>query len=422
MDKPQQNIPDWLKTQEQNSWQIELLISGGMMFTLWQLPSYFSYQLEEAYITTSFSTSYGIVFVGAIMLSRALLIGFGVNLLLVDYKNLNYSDYFNEKFSQDNVAINRILRVEKYCSLSFSLAIIISVGTIGVLFIGYILYAFIFEKLLPFSWHDNEYLGYGITFLLMFISFGMLNRIVFDWLKNKTKLQRWFYPISKFISYINFTWLFSYEWKTLLSNIKRWKIHSVTFLYFFIAFIISLNDFGMTNFLSFSLNSNLLDKREYQDLIIASQMQNDEYDEHLTKDMLIREASIPSEIISTSTLPFFITYDHYFDKTFNFLFKENDIKTKWTDVNNQEGLIVNTKKFKGVLDICFEVKINNKEVSNLNWYFRKHPITKQLGFHTKIDIDTFPRGEHILDARFIQHVDSLNSGSNFIRKIPFWKD
>ncbi len=439
MNKPQQNGPDWLKIQEQNSWQIELLISGGMIFTLWQLPEYFGQQLQAAYINTTFSTSLGIAFVGAIMLSRALLIGFGVNLLLrtlwlaflgihyafpkgVNYEKLNYSDYFNERFSQEHNAVSRILKVEKYCSISFSLAIIISAGTVGVLFIGYILYAFVLEKILPLRWYNNEIFGYSITFILGAIAIGLLNRIVFDWLKNKSKLQRWFYPISKVISYLNFTWLFVYESKTLASNIKRWKIHSVTFLYFLLAFLISLNDFGMINLLSLSNNLNPLDKREYKNPLISSQMQNDEYDEHLTGYTLIKEASIPSEIISTSILPLFITYDKYFDKTFNFLYKENDIKTKWQDIDNQGAISANTEKHKKVLDLCFEIKINNKKVKNLNWYYRNHPITQQLGFHTKIDIDTFPRGEHVLDAQFIMHVDSFNSGKNFIRRIPFWKE
>jgi len=439
MNKPQQTSPDWLKTQEQNSWQIELLISGGMIFTLWQLPEYFGQQLQAAYINTTFSTGLGIAFVSVIMLSRALLIGFGVNLLLrtiwlaflgihyafpkgVNYEKLNYSDYFKERFSQEHSATGRILKVEKYCSLSFSIAIIISTGTLGVLSIGYIIYTYVFEVFFPENWYNNEVVGFIVTFLLGAIASGFLNRIVFDWLKNSTKLQRWFYPISKIISYLNFTFLFNYESKTLVSNIKRWKIHSVTFLYFLIAFFISLNDFGMTNLSSISNNLSPLDKRIYKTPLISSQIQNNEYDEHLSENKLITEASIPSEIINTSMLPFFITYNKYFDKTFNFLYKENDIKEKWADIRNQDGLGVNTKKYNNVLDLCLEIKINNKKVENLKWYFRTHPVTQQLGFHTKIDIDTFPRGAHVLSARFIEHVDSLNSGSNFIRSIPFWKE
>jgi len=178
----------------------------------------------------------------------------------------------------------------------------------------------------------------------------------------------------------------------------------------------------MTEFFSLSLDANLFDKREFQYIIANTQMQNDEYDEHLTADMLIKEASIPSEIISTSILPFFITYDKSFDKSFKFLFKEKDIKRKWSEVKTNENLAVNTKKYREVLGMCFEVKVNDNKVDSLKWYYRRHPITKQLGFHTKVNIDTFPRGEHILKAKFIQHVDSLNSGSATIRTIPFWKE
>ena len=439
MDNSPENIPEWLKTQEQNSWQIELLISGGMIFTLWQLPDYFTFKLEEVFINTTFTTSYGILFIGAIMLSRALLIGFGVNLLLrtlwlaflgihyaypkgIDYKRLNYSDYYSEKFSQENNAIDRILKVEKYCSLSFSLAIFFAVSNIGVLLIGYILFAFFLEKILPSTWADDPNTGYVITFFFAFVSYGFLDRVIFGWLKKKTKLQKWYYPISKIYSYFSFFWLFNYEWKTLLSNIKRWKIHLVTLSYLFLAFIISLNDYGMTEFFSISINSKPLDKREFRSLLINSQMQNDEYDEHLTENMLIREASIPAEIIGTSILPFFVTYDKYFDESFSFLFKEKGIIKDWKEIKTQDDITNNTERFKEVLGMCLEVEIDSNKVENLKWYFRKHPITKQLGFHTKIDIDTFSRGEHILEARFIESEDALNSDTSYIRKIPFWKE
>lgn len=433
------NIPSWLQNQERNSWQIELIISGGMIFTLWTLPEFFLLKYQETIITAPFNTSHAIVFFGGLTLSRALLIGFGVNLLLralwlaflgvhyafpngLDYEKLDYSPHFSDRNSKENDSVSRILLVEKYCSLSFSLAIFMAICTAGALFSMYLLFAYVLEYILPYDLIDTPEFGYIIGFLFIGISFGLLDRLVFRSLKRFKSLQKIFYLISKVISYLNFTWLFKYEWNTLLSNLSRWKLHLTTFGYFLIAFVISLSDYGITDFFSIPIESNVFDHRAYKNPVSSELMQNDEYDMHLGATGLIKEMSIPSEIISSSFLPIFIVYDEFQDETFKFLGKEMGIIMEWERRYGDSIIVKNSESYVEMLDSCFVIKINDQDVSDLKWYYRKHPITEQLGFHTKIDIDSLPRGEHTVKGWFNSYESKLDSGRYFFRVIPFWKE
>lgn len=79
--KEESQIPQWLQDQENNSWQIELLISGGMIFTLYQLPAWINKKTALFDIETSLEYSLIIFIIGILVVSRALLIGFTINLL-----------------------------------------------------------------------------------------------------------------------------------------------------------------------------------------------------------------------------------------------------------------------------------------------------------------------------------------------------
>ncbi len=436
---PNNNIPQWLKNTEQNSWQIELLISGGMIFTLLKIPEYFINKIQGTFITVEFTTSHAVVFFGGITLSRALLIGFSVNLLLralwlaflgihfaypngVDYERLGYSKYFEKKFRPKYNLVDRILSIEKYCSLAFSISIIMTLGTIGGLLNVFLLYYFIFEPFFPGDWIDNPEVGYAIGFLLIFISAGLLDRIFFKWLKRFETIQRIYYPISRLLAFLNFTWISKYEWKTLISNSKRWKVHSVFFLYFFLAFLISVKDYGMESFFSIPIKTHFFDEREFTNPTTLLQMQNDEYDEYLSEDDLLDAASIPTEIVKGSYLPFFIVYNDIFDSTFIKFAKRDSVKLLWNELQRNTERDSNSVKFNKILSDCFYVELNKQKIEDLRWYYREHPVTNQLGYHTKIDIDTLPRGEHELLAKFIYLNNKMELDTGHLRKIPFWKE
>jgi hypothetical protein len=77
-------IPNWLREIEENSWNLELLISGGAIFTLLQLPELF---IEFAF-TLKFTNSLpgtGLFIVLGMFSIRLLTVGFILNLLMRAY-------------------------------------------------------------------------------------------------------------------------------------------------------------------------------------------------------------------------------------------------------------------------------------------------------------------------------------------------
>ncbi|MEO0338282.1 MAG: hypothetical protein AAF242_03620, partial [Bacteroidota bacterium] len=78
----QQQRPDWLQKQHDNSWQIEFLIAGGIVITLYQLPDYFRRYFIMTYETMILNDFILLLLFSVYLFSRILLIGFVVNLIL----------------------------------------------------------------------------------------------------------------------------------------------------------------------------------------------------------------------------------------------------------------------------------------------------------------------------------------------------
>lgn len=433
-------IPKFLQDLEQNRWQIELVISGGLVYTLYQIPEYVKLKLVEVSQQASIETSTAIIFVGMVVLSRALLIGFSVNLLLralwlaylgvyfsypkgIDFKQLGYSDIFQEKIQRENNSVDRIMKLERYCSLSYSIAVLISIVSVGVLFLIWFLFAFVLNQIMPVEWYDDQIVGYVIFALFVLIALGAIDRLVFGVLGKRKKLNRLFYPISKLLSLVFFTWVFRYEWLTLISNMRRWKIHLLATTYFFIALMISVADLGASDIISDSFMKNPFDERKYKTLPLAGvYLDNDEYDENLSEKYIAGEASIPSEIVSSNLLPVFIAYDQYMDKYFQYRIEQDSIIMNYRDIKSQMQLKENGRSMQMIFRDLFNVSIDTMQVDSIRWFYRTHPITKQEGFHAKLDISDLSIGAHNLNLNFIGQLNENKIDSSVIRWIPFWKE
>ena len=340
--KENTNTPNWLKQIEQTSWQVELLISGGFIFALLQVPPYLKNILLEIGYHTDLNSSLIIIFIGANVLSRVLLIGFIVNLLLrslwlaylgihyafpsgVKYSKFNYHQKFEKRFVQDYDSLKRILRLEKYSSLSYSLTIFLSIVFVGTLFSVAVFFWLIEKSEILKGLLDGPAVGYSLILILVLSGFGVFDRLFFTLFRKKEKGTSRFYSLSKILSYLNGTWIFRYEWFALISNANRWKIHLITIAYFIMAFAVALNDLGLGDPLSNKLKFNGFDNREFLRLpALGFTWQSDEYDENIKDGDLIAYATIPSEVISKNLLPVFIAQSQNQEKTLKILFEKND--------------------------------------------------------------------------------------------------
>ena len=144
MDKePDNQIQQWLKKLEQESWQLELLVSAFTIFLLIGAISSYSDFLEGVLYEYNISNNLlTLIYVFLLILRlslQILTIFLVVHLLLrgfwigaiglrsvqskVDFDLLNYSELFTEKVRNKVVSLdNLVIRLDEICSLIFSFA------------------------------------------------------------------------------------------------------------------------------------------------------------------------------------------------------------------------------------------------------------------------------------------------------------
>ena len=80
----ERKIPKWLKDLQENSWELELLISGGAIFTLFQLTESFILSIDKFKMVSPVLGT-GIVFVIISIALKLLTLGFIAHLCLRAY-------------------------------------------------------------------------------------------------------------------------------------------------------------------------------------------------------------------------------------------------------------------------------------------------------------------------------------------------
>ncbi|MEL6124684.1 MAG: hypothetical protein AAFR14_13295, partial [Bacteroidota bacterium] len=262
---------------------------------------------------------------------------------------------------------------------------------------------------------------YGFFALSLLISFGLLESFLF----RKLRLERsWLFHFIRVLSIVNLSFLFRREWRVISSNISKWKIYTVVFIYLLLSILLSMNDIQGT---SMSMPIRPFDARDNRMIAAADyRMDNDEYDEHLRPHDIIGDASIPSEVIRGGQLPIFIAYDEYHDRIINFYRDSLKIAKDYSsivDTSNQVGTVLTEQREKltYILDRVFQVIIDGEAQDSMFWMYRNHPITDQEGWFTVVDISALDHGRHTLDLRR-QDMGSSVKGIFRIRWIPFWVD
>lgn len=202
--KTKSEFSDWLEYLQQESWQLELLISGLAIFGIWEGKSFLDDFAQNMELNTSddlsqylsvvlyfLKISWSIFFINLIthVFFRGLWIGaIGLRYVSgdIDYKVFNYSDRF-EKYLEEKVGgfDSYIERLEKFSSIIFSFTFLLVFFFLSILslVLFFVMIAELSQKWFP----GNEelimipclifYLLMFLTVFVDFISFGILKRI-----------------------------------------------------------------------------------------------------------------------------------------------------------------------------------------------------------------------------------------------------
>ena len=309
-----------------------MLITGGLVYSLLQLPQIFERWYDLMIEGLPLDTKFVVVFVGLHLFSRALLLGFLTNLGLrtlwlaaiginftfpegINYNKLNYSETFEEQSRKKTGQVQRIIALERMCSISFSLSIILGIFSIGVLICVYLFYL-ILDPVLPGDIYDSPGLGYTLFILLIIVGLGLFDRIFLGWLGQRQKTSKRYLFWSKGINFFNLSFLYKQEWFILISNIKRWVFYLIIILFLGIAGILAINEVGGYHQGPGFIHINPSTREPIKKIPTHYVMRYNNYFNQLEPGKRCYVGCISSDIVSSRYLWLFITYNYDYDVNF----------------------------------------------------------------------------------------------------------
>ena len=423
---------------QQESWQLELLISG---FAIFGLITAIPFVRTEMIVAENDKQVYAFAFLLIAFVACCILI---FNLLIhvilrglwigalglryvsgdIDFEKLNYHNRFTKYLRKRIGSFDKyVATLENYCSVLFAISFllifyVISISIIILCIVG-IATLVLSNENLP----ETPRIIIGII-LLLFILFGaflvFIDFLTQGYLKKKKWLSKIYFPFYWVFSYLTLTFLYRPLLYNFLDNkfTKRLSFFLVP-SYIAISILVSVKN-NKTNYLESAkyISSTYIDANNYEDLIIKD-------------DEFARVATIQSKVITDSYLKIFkIFTENTEDRIYNYhpsLKPKNDTRGFKTDViifNSTEFLRKRdslTKKYLEVFNNTHQVFIDSIKFEKEFLISRNKK--NQLGFETYINIKDLSEGKHILKLkRFRKRFRKQKKDTILVTdiNIPFW--
>lgn len=430
-------LAQWLEVLQQESWQLELLVSGFAIFLLigtyeplLDLGRKAQLLAEGSRVYAALLVPYGILMAVWFALVFNLVVhvlfrGFWISTIGlryvsddVDFDFFRFSPVF-DRFLRRRISSfdNYIERLEKICSIIFAFTfliifIIISLGCFLSLLAGL--------NLLLSHWdlHGTTSsiinMTIAITSVLYFLDFVSLGRI-----KRIRWLSKVYYPIYRFYGFITLAFIYRSMYYNLIDNkFGRW-VGALLVPYIVLAMILASINFVTHAYFPDRSGKTVFSTVKYDDLRVEKTKTN--------------AASIPSKYLNNGYLELFLPYNPSSDdKSIEALCpgltpaKKTGVKLQGVvTINN----IINWKSDPDSLLNCMsqmhKIYINDSLMPPQRFRFYEHPKRDNVGLMTVIDVDYLDRGEHLLRVEtFLQSFVNKRDTMMFRESafIPFWRE
>ena len=144
------HVPKWLKLIQENSWELELLISGGAIFTLFQVSDIWVQWLQSASFISFLPGRNMILLIGALgieilkigFISHLLLRAFWLSMVCINYAfpgginkdKIKWKKPFKISVKENEDLQSSIVKVDRYCGLVIYLSVISTFLLAGMVF------------------------------------------------------------------------------------------------------------------------------------------------------------------------------------------------------------------------------------------------------------------------------------------------
>ena len=445
---PENQVEEWLKKLERESWQLELLVSAFTIFLLIGANSAYSEYLAGLNFRYNMSgTALSITSIFLIIIKHSILaltISLIIHLMLrgfwigtiglrsvqssIDFAKLNYTEFFTEKLKKKVMSLDRmVVKLDEICSVIFAfsfliISILIAFGTylgfIGIIGAGLnTLFSILPESLSTI----RIVITLTIVFILLIMGLiFMLDYFTLGFFKKIKWFGKIYYPFYRLFNFITLSGLSRSIYYYLISKFTKKKIRILYVLMGLLALTLFLFDFDQHQYYPQS-NS---------DLIASSNV----YDDQRLADSYVEKISIPSNFIDKPFFPLFIRYD----ASDNGLIKsqcpdfipmrDDGLNFRIEATSTNGGFLISRRDYsdedfeqlRSCLAAIYYVEVNDSAYSELTYRFYLHPAKQQKGLLTVIPTDAFILGENVLR---ISKLSVNNEGevvySDFVQ-IPFW--
>ncbi|MBC2840808.1 hypothetical protein [Robiginitalea sp. SC105] len=422
---------EWLDILQQESWQLELIISGFAIYGLFMVIEPIQVAAQEAQnVSNVFKTllyqgleiSWYIITINLIahVILRGLWIGaIGLRYVSgeIEYDKLRYSPRFNRHLQKrvgsfdDYVAL-----LEKYCSVIFAVTFLLVFYLLGLLVI-------VFSLVLLVLWMERDdtpgwVTGWVIIPTIVFLCIGMLltfvDFVTQGWLKRKKWTSLIYFPFYWVFKFLTLSFLYRPMVYNFLDTRFGKRLNWFVVPLYLGLTILAGTGFSTSNYLSeeMTANSYTANETNYVDAMDDPRQFAD-------------RASIPSKVITEPFLNVFVVYGSSVeDDVFYFneelkpeedrrgiysIFSEG--RTSWRQLSN------GTQSYLQTLEEMYTLSVDSLDFKP-DFVFAQNK-QRQLGYETFLDMTGVPRGKHILNVRRKDHEQDSVYLRTVIR-IPFW--
>lgn len=422
----QSQKPEWLSELQQKSWEPEILLSGIVLYGMFQAPALLDQFLQFAKLNLydNFTDLDNLIAllkialywltIGLILhlISRGIWVGMvGLSYTFpqgIDKSKLKLSSKFEKHVEKIPPIEQIIMNLEKLCSSLFAVSFLMFMMIIG----GYF---FFFAMVIVPVMGTIFYLGpqnlnesfepiiiayvysiltFGVIGLFDFVTLGLLKR--YKW------TSKIYYPIYKVISTLTLARFYRPIYYTLISNYNRWKIGGFLIVFIFSSFFLFDKTAG----------NNASPGESWSRLTIWSNAKGASafsgYYDDQNDDFHSVQAQIQSDIISENTIRLFTVLR---------IGLEDSIKK---NCNYDSLIVLDTASH--YIDIhCmssfYNIHLDGKKQQNLTWRFLYKQKTNQRGLITYLDITELPQGDHMLTVK-----GPDNMFKSTFAEIPFYRE
>lgn len=372
-------IPNWLKLLQDKSWELELIISGGAIFSLLQLSdfaiNFFNYLLSSTVIT-----GISIIKVFTMFIIKSLTLGFFFHIVArsfwisivalssyIEYRKPIRDIQYQKPFKNPTLKNlpDTIIKVDQYSSFLFSTSFNIVFATLGGLILIFVILS------VAIRLENFEYIFYAIiiTYYFDLFTFSALRKIKY--------VSYFLYPFFKLFDILSLRFIYFSSFE-ITSRYSR-KIYIA--LYYLAFFCLSI----LFTYLSVQKSMkwpNVFDQRKNRFNLSENPIYYSDAHYRSKSNDAITNASIQSDIIHE---PFICLHIYYS------VFLDDDIER-----------IPSPKKKN--FENLFQISVNDSIYNNLSFY-----TLQMSGIVTYIDIQNLPTGSHLLKIENLYPDDSTKA-------------